>query len=81
LQFRTVSDPRRDIGNESLVVKDSWATQQNNGSTTALPNTASIVTSGALSIDAARDLTSLAGKLSAGSAVIMAGNEICFDTV
>ncbi|WP_343828854.1 hemagglutinin repeat-containing protein [Massilia aurea] len=71
----------RDIRNESLVVKDSWATQQNSGSTTALSNTASIVTTGALNIDAGRDLTDLAGKLSAGSAVITAGNDIRFDTV
>jgi filamentous hemagglutinin len=71
----------RDIRNESLVVKDSWATQQNSGSTTALSNTASIVTTGALNIDAGRDLTDLAGKLSAGSAVITAGNDIRFYTV
>jgi len=71
----------RDIRNESLVAKDSWATQHNSGSTTALSNTASIVTTGALSIDAGRDLTDLAGKLSAGSAVITAGNDIRFDTV
>ena len=45
------------------MIKDSCATQQNSGSTMALSSTASILTSGAIRIDAGRDPVALAGKL------------------
>jgi len=68
-------DAERDIRNESLMATDSWATAQNGGSHTQLSNQGTITATGALTVEAGRNLTDLAGKLTAGSAVITAGKD------
>ncbi|AWL06076.1 hemagglutinin repeat-containing protein [Massilia oculi] len=70
-----------DVRNESLTVKESWATSQNGGSHTSLSDPAGIVATGDLVIEAGRDLVDLAGKITAGNAFITAGNDIRFDTI
>jgi filamentous hemagglutinin len=71
----------RDIRNESLAVTQTYDFQQNGGSHTSLSNEATIKTAGSLDIVAGRNLSDLAGKITAGSAVLTAGNNIDFDTI
>ena len=70
-----------DIRNESMTVKQSYASNHNSGSYTSLSNQAAIRTSGALDIQAGRDLADLGGSIKAGSATITAGRDITFNTV
>ena len=71
----------RDVKNESLAVTQRYDFQQNGGSYTTLANQATITATGALDIMAGRDLSDLAGKITAGSAVLTAGQNIGFGTI
>ncbi|WP_200960827.1 hemagglutinin repeat-containing protein, partial [Duganella sp. Root198D2] len=71
----------RDIRNESLVVDSKWSSKVNGGSFTSLSNQGTISATGQLIMDAGRNVTDLGGAINAGSASILAGNNITFDTV
>lgn len=72
---------QRDVKNESLAVTQAYDFKQNSGSYTSLSNQASITATGALDIQAGRDLSDLAGMISAGSATLTAGRNISFGTI
>jgi filamentous hemagglutinin len=72
---------RRDVKNESLAVTQTYDFKQNSGSYTSLSNQAIITSAGTLDIQAGRDLSDLAGKISAGSATLTAGQNISFGTI
>ncbi|QBQ36694.1 hemagglutinin repeat-containing protein [Pseudoduganella plicata] len=74
-------DAGGDIRNETLVVKQTYDFGPNSGSYTSLSNVASITATGKLDIFAGRDLSDLAGKITAGSASIMTGRDVTFNTV
>ncbi|QBQ36695.1 hemagglutinin repeat-containing protein [Pseudoduganella plicata] len=74
-------DAGGDIRNETLVVKQTYDFGPNSGSYTSLSNVASITATGKLDIFAGRDLSDLAGKITAGSASIMTGRDVAFSTV
>lgn len=71
----------RDIKNETLTVDSKWSSKVNGGSYTSLSNQASITSTGALLMNAGRNVTDLAGSINAGSASIFAGNDISFETM
>jgi filamentous hemagglutinin len=71
----------RDVKNESLAVKESYASSNNSGSYTSLSNQATIATTGTLEIAAGRNIADLAGKITAGSADIGAVGNISFNTI
>jgi filamentous hemagglutinin len=71
----------RDVRNESLAVTEAYDFGQNSGSYTSLSNRATISAAGSLDIMAGRDLSDLAGQLSAGSANLTAGQNISFGTI
>jgi filamentous hemagglutinin len=71
----------RDVRNESLAVTEAYDFGQNRGSHTSLSNQASITATGALDIMAGRDLSDLAGKITAGNASLTAGQNIDFATI
>lgn len=71
----------RDVKNESLAVTEKYDFGQNSGSYTSLSNQANIKATGSLDIMAGRDLSDLAGKMTAGSATLTAGRNINFGTV
>ncbi len=70
-----------DIKNESLTVKQTYDFGQNSGSNTSLSNVATIAATGTLDMMAGRDLSDLAGKISAGSATLGASRDISFNTL
>jgi filamentous hemagglutinin len=71
----------RDIRNESLAVTQTYDFGQNSGSHTSLSNQATITSAGELDIMAGRDLSDLAGKITAGSATLTAGHNVDFGTI
>lgn len=71
----------RDVRNESLAVTQTYDFGKNGGSHTSLSNESTIAASGTLEILAGRDLSDVAGKISAGSANLTAGRDISFDTI
>jgi filamentous hemagglutinin len=71
----------RDVKNESLAVKDTYDFGQNSGSYTSLSNVATIAATGTLDIMAGRDLSDLAGRITAGSATLTAGQNVDFGTI
>ncbi|HAV37543.1 MAG TPA: hypothetical protein DCX52_14520 [Massilia sp.] len=71
----------RDVHNETLAAKESFATDHNRGSYTSVSNRAEILAAGALDIQAGRDLVDLAGTIKAGTADITAGRDVNFGTV
>ena len=71
----------RDVRNESLAVTETYDFQQNGGTYTSLSNQATITTTGTLDIMAGRDLSDLAGKITAGSAILTAGQNVDFGTI
>jgi filamentous hemagglutinin len=70
----------RDIRNESLASTQTCSSVNTSGSTngnyTALSNQASIVASGALQMSAGRDITDVAGHISAANAGLTAGRDV-----
>lgn len=71
----------RDIRNESLTAKQTYANGPAQGSYTSMSNQSSIQAGGTLEISAGRDLTDIAGKISAGDAAITAGRDVKFDAL
>jgi filamentous hemagglutinin len=71
----------RDVKNESLAVKETYDFGQNGGSYTSLSNLASITSTGSLDIMAGRDMSDLAGRITAGNATLTAGQNIDFGTI
>jgi filamentous hemagglutinin len=71
----------RDVKNESLAVTEKYDFGQNGGSYTSLSNLGAITATGTLDIMAGRDLSDLAGRITAGSATLTAGRNIDFGTI
>jgi filamentous hemagglutinin len=71
----------RDVRNESLAVTQTYDFGKNSGSYTLLSNESTIAARGTLDILAGRDLSDVAGKISAASANLTAGRDIGFDTI
>ena len=70
-----------DVINQSLSVRQAYASVNTSGSYTSLSNQASITASGPLSISAGRDLTDTGGTITASSASLTAGRDISFNAV
>lgn len=70
-----------DVINQSLTVKQEYASSSNSGSYTSLSNQASITASGALAISAGRDVIDTGGTIIAASAGIEAGRDISFNAL
>jgi filamentous hemagglutinin len=71
----------RDVRNESLASTQTYSSVNTSGSYTALSNQASIVASGALQISAGRDITDVAGHISAANAGLTAGRDVNFNAL
>jgi filamentous hemagglutinin len=71
----------RDVRNESLASTQTYSSVNTSGSYTALSNQASIVASGALQISAGRDITDVAGHISAANAGLTAGRDVNFNVL
>ncbi|USX11997.1 hemagglutinin repeat-containing protein [Oxalobacteraceae bacterium OTU3CAMAD1] len=71
----------RDVINQSLSVKQEYASVNTSGSYTSLSNQTSITATGALGISAGRDVTDTGGTIVAASAVIQAGRDIAFNAI
>jgi filamentous hemagglutinin len=76
-----VLQAKGDIINQSLTVKQEYASVNTSGSYTSLSNQASITASGALTISAGRDLADTGGTITAASANLTAGRDISFNAL
>jgi filamentous hemagglutinin len=76
-----VLQAKGDIINQSLTVKQEYASVNTSGSYTSLSNQASITASGALTISAGRDLVDTGGAITAASANMTAGRDISFNAL
>jgi filamentous hemagglutinin len=70
-----------DVRNESLASTQTYSSVNTSGSYTALSNQASIVASGDLQISAGRDITDVAGHITAANASFIAGRDVNFDAL
>ncbi|MQA41712.1 hemagglutinin repeat-containing protein [Rugamonas aquatica] len=71
----------RDVINQSLTVKQEYASSNTRGSYTTLSNQASITASGALAIKAGRDVTDTGGTIAGASVGIGAARDISFNAL
>lgn len=76
-----VLQAKGDIINQSLTVKQEYASVNTSGSYTSLSNQASITASGALTISAGSDLVDTGGAITAASANMTAGRDISFNAL
>lgn len=71
----------RDVRNESLATTQTYTSANTSGSYTTLSNQAAITASGALQVSAGRDLTDVAGRITAASASLAAGRDVTFNAL
>ncbi|MBJ7310542.1 hemagglutinin repeat-containing protein, partial [Rugamonas sp. CCM 8940] len=81
----SISTSEGDIVNQTLSIKQEYSGVSpgavNGGGYTSLSNQAGIVATGALTLDAKRDIVDTGGVIGAASATVTAGRDIAFNTV
>nr|WP_255575860.1 hemagglutinin repeat-containing protein [Duganella violaceicalia] len=70
-----------DVLNQSLTVKQEYASVNTSGSYTTLSNQASITAGGALAIKAGRDVTDTGGTIAGASVGMVAGRDVNFNAL
>jgi filamentous hemagglutinin len=71
----------RDVRNESLASRQTYSSANTSGSYTVMSNQASIVASGTLEVHAGRDVTDVAGRISAANASLTAARDVNFNAL
>lgn len=71
----------RDVRNESLASRQTYSSANTSGSYTVMSNQASIVASGTLEVHAGRDITNVAGRISAANASLTAARDVNFNAL